>query len=161
MRSDCKTPRYLSRSLTNSRQISPRPVLQPMFMPTPLPPAHSPPTTSPTQLSTPQLSNHTSSTSTPISQAPPPRMQTPQSTTQTPILKSLHGSWSLDETSKLQSLARESDCTSNDGVIDWNWVINQMGGTRSRHQILIKATELGLKREYSEYRCLSVLMGVL
>lgn len=34
-----------------------------------------------------------------------------------------------------------------DDGIDWDWVVEQMACSRSRHQILCKAVELGLKGE--------------
>ncbi|KAJ3005721.1 hypothetical protein NUW54_g4217 [Trametes sanguinea] len=33
----------------------------------------------------------------------------------------------------------------NKGEIEWDWVIQQWGNSRTRHQILLKATSLGLK----------------
>jgi len=35
------------------------------------------------------------------------------------------------------------------GEIEWDWVISQYGNSRTRHQILIKATALGLKESSS------------
>lgn len=33
--------------------------------------------------------------------------------------------------------------------VDWDWVITQFGSARSRHQVLIKAVQLGLKGTWS------------
>ena len=41
---------------------------------------------------------------------------------------------------------KRSQDEADDGV-DWDWVVKQMGCSRSRHQILCKAVELGLKCE--------------
>lgn len=56
------------------------------------------------------------------------------------------GAWSDEETERLKRLAEQSRETGpNKGEIEWDWVIQQWGNTRTRHQILLKATALGLK----------------
>lgn len=55
------------------------------------------------------------------------------------------GTWSDEETERLKKLAEQSKSTGSSGEIEWDWVINQWGNSRTRHQILIKATNLGLK----------------
>ncbi|TFK46130.1 hypothetical protein OE88DRAFT_1668316 [Heliocybe sulcata] len=55
------------------------------------------------------------------------------------------GTWSDEETERLKRLAEQSKTTGGSGDIEWDWVINQWGNSRTRHQILIKATNLGLK----------------
>ncbi|KAI0635687.1 hypothetical protein C8Q77DRAFT_1071664 [Trametes polyzona] len=58
------------------------------------------------------------------------------------------GTWSEEETEKLKRLAEQSKemgGAQNKGEIEWDWVIQQWGNSRTRHQILLKATSLGLK----------------
>ncbi|EMD34095.1 hypothetical protein CERSUDRAFT_117601 [Gelatoporia subvermispora B] len=58
------------------------------------------------------------------------------------------GTWSEDETEKLRRLAEQSKemgGAQNKGEIEWDWVVQQWGNSRTRHQILLKATNLGLK----------------
>ncbi|KAF5359834.1 hypothetical protein D9756_003245 [Leucocoprinus leucothites] len=55
------------------------------------------------------------------------------------------GAWSDEETERLKKLAEESKSVGTSGEIEWDWVVHQWGNTRTRHQILIKATSLGLK----------------
>ncbi|KAI0768082.1 hypothetical protein BD413DRAFT_566552 [Trametes elegans] len=58
------------------------------------------------------------------------------------------GTWSEEETDRLKRLAeqsREMGGPQNKGEIEWDWVIQQWGNSRTRHQILLKATSLGLK----------------
>ncbi|KAK7690831.1 hypothetical protein QCA50_005932 [Cerrena zonata] len=54
------------------------------------------------------------------------------------------GTWSEDETERLRRLAEQSR-EANKGEIEWDWVITQWGNSRTRHQILLKATSMGLK----------------
>jgi hypothetical protein len=56
------------------------------------------------------------------------------------------GAWSDEETERLKKMAEEKNSS---GEIDWDALINQWGSGRSRHQILIKATQLGLKESSS------------
>ncbi|KAH9945269.1 uncharacterized protein BXZ73DRAFT_38764 [Epithele typhae] len=58
------------------------------------------------------------------------------------------GTWSEEETDRLKRLAEQSKemgNAPNKGEIEWDWVIHQWGNSRTRHQILLKATSLGLK----------------
>jgi hypothetical protein len=79
------------------------------------------------------------------------------------------GAWSDTETERLKKLAEESRMMGTGADIEWDWVVNQWGNGRSRfvcgpfslfqnglmnrmmlrHQILIKATSLGLKSSTS------------
>ncbi|CAE6510885.1 unnamed protein product [Rhizoctonia solani] len=59
-----------------------------------------------------------------------------------------HGTWRDEESEKLKQLAEHSRATSKmngQDKIDWDWVVERFGASRTRHQILIKATHLGLK----------------
>ncbi|THH01626.1 hypothetical protein EW026_g1131 [Hermanssonia centrifuga] len=58
------------------------------------------------------------------------------------------GAWSEEETDRLRRLAdqsRDMGGAQSKGEIEWDWVVQQWGNTRTRHQILLKATSLGLK----------------
>ncbi|KAL1746091.1 hypothetical protein HDZ31DRAFT_35009 [Schizophyllum fasciatum] len=55
------------------------------------------------------------------------------------------GGWSEEEVEKLKRLHEQSKAHSLTEDQTWDWVIQQYGPTRTRHQILIKATSLGLK----------------
>ncbi|PPR03081.1 hypothetical protein CVT24_012394 [Panaeolus cyanescens] len=55
------------------------------------------------------------------------------------------GSWSDEETERLKKLAEDSKSKSSSGEIEWDWVVQEWGPSRSRHQILLKATSLALK----------------
>ncbi|KAH7884499.1 hypothetical protein F5I97DRAFT_1889941 [Phlebopus sp. FC_14] len=57
------------------------------------------------------------------------------------------GAWSDEETEKLKKLAEEHR-TAN-GEIAWDALCEEWGNSRTRHQILIKATSLGLKESSS------------
>ncbi|EIW83906.1 hypothetical protein CONPUDRAFT_135546 [Coniophora puteana RWD-64-598 SS2] len=59
------------------------------------------------------------------------------------------GAWSDEETERLKQLAEQSRGRGAGAEIDWDWIIAQWGNTRTRHQILIKATGLGLKESTS------------
>ncbi|KAH0585473.1 hypothetical protein H2248_008713 [Termitomyces sp. 'cryptogamus'] len=59
------------------------------------------------------------------------------------------GAWSDEETERLKKLAEESRSGMQTGEIDWDRVVAQWGNSRTRHQILIKATSLGLKESSS------------
>ncbi|KAF8704741.1 hypothetical protein RHS03_05985, partial [Rhizoctonia solani] len=59
-----------------------------------------------------------------------------------------HGTWRDEESEKLKQLAEHSRASSKmngQDKIDWDWVVERFGASRTRHQILIKATHLGLK----------------
>ncbi|KAJ7645387.1 hypothetical protein B0H17DRAFT_1104084 [Mycena rosella] len=55
------------------------------------------------------------------------------------------GPWSDDEVERLKKLAEDSKARSGTGETDWDWVVGEWGPGRTRHQILLKATGLGLK----------------
>ncbi|KAF8959526.1 hypothetical protein BDZ97DRAFT_1761389 [Flammula alnicola] len=55
------------------------------------------------------------------------------------------GAWSDEETERLKKVAEESRSKGPSGDIEWDWVIQEWGISRTRHQILIKATAMGLK----------------
>ncbi|KAG8213434.1 hypothetical protein J3R82DRAFT_11947 [Butyriboletus roseoflavus] len=57
------------------------------------------------------------------------------------------GAWSDEETEKLKKLAEEHRNAS--GEIAWDALCEKWGNSRTRHQILIKATSLGLKESSS------------
>ena len=66
----------------------------------------------------------------------------------TPAAAGNQGAWSEEETEKLRKLAEESKSQgahSANGEIDWDWVCAAWGAGRTRHQILIKATNVGMK----------------
>lgn len=66
----------------------------------------------------------------------------------TPAASGNQGAWSDEETERLKQLAEDSKNAgsgTDSGHIDWDWVCNTWGSGRTRHQILIKATNLGLK----------------
>ncbi|CAE6475137.1 unnamed protein product [Rhizoctonia solani] len=59
-----------------------------------------------------------------------------------------HGTWRDEESEKLKQLAelsRASSKMNGQDKVDWDWVVERFGASRTRHQILIKATHLGLK----------------
>ena len=58
-----------------------------------------------------------------------------------------HGPWHHLETKRLHMLV-DLSTTSSQGRTDWDWVSRKFGPTRSRHQVLCKAVELGLKSMY-------------
>ncbi|KAJ7086167.1 hypothetical protein B0H15DRAFT_361375 [Mycena belliarum] len=55
------------------------------------------------------------------------------------------GPWSDDELERLNKLAADSKAASASGETDWDWVVGEWGPGRTRHQILLKATGLGMK----------------
>ncbi|VDB94285.1 unnamed protein product [Peniophora sp. CBMAI 1063] len=62
-----------------------------------------------------------------------------------PAPASASGTWAEDEIEKLKRLAEQSKTTNTTGDVNWDWVVQSWGPARSRHQILLKATSLGLK----------------
>ncbi|KAJ3744155.1 hypothetical protein DFH05DRAFT_1494106 [Lentinula detonsa] len=83
--------------------------------------------------------------------APPPATPTaPPPTPTVSITTSVtgnSGAWSDEEIERLKSLAEEK--RTNSGEIDWDDITSHWGSTRTRHQILIRATQLGLKESSS------------
>ncbi|KAJ7510473.1 hypothetical protein B0H11DRAFT_2269837 [Mycena galericulata] len=55
------------------------------------------------------------------------------------------GPWSDEEIERLKKLAEDSKSRTASGEMEWDWVVAEWGGGRTRHQILLKATGLGLK----------------
>ncbi|KAJ7183210.1 hypothetical protein C8R46DRAFT_1066272 [Mycena filopes] len=55
------------------------------------------------------------------------------------------GPWSEDEVERLKKLAEDSRASSASKEIEWDWVVSEYGQGRTRHQILLKATNIGLK----------------
>ncbi|KAH8831351.1 hypothetical protein DL96DRAFT_1587424 [Flagelloscypha sp. PMI_526] len=60
------------------------------------------------------------------------------------------GQWSDEEMETLKSLAEASRAKTSNGEIDWDYVVSGFGGHRTRHQVLIKGTLLGLKESSSK-----------
>ncbi|KAI9457197.1 hypothetical protein F5148DRAFT_1322656 [Russula earlei] len=55
------------------------------------------------------------------------------------------GAWTDEEVDRLKRFAEQSRTSGSSNETDWDWVVGQWGNTRTRHQILLKATALGLK----------------
>ncbi|KAF5392205.1 hypothetical protein D9757_001439 [Collybiopsis confluens] len=84
----------------------------------------------------------------PVSAAAPPS-QAPSATV-SPSSNSgstISGAWSDEELDRLKRLADKKRNSS--GEIDWDDIVASWGNARTRHQILIKATQLGLKESSS------------
>lgn len=64
--------------------------------------------------------------------------------------KRFTGAWTAEEVERITRAAQECKmCLSSGGVVvDWKAAIQAFGETRSKHQILVKAVELGLKGEW-------------
>ncbi|TFK28187.1 hypothetical protein FA15DRAFT_612696 [Coprinopsis marcescibilis] len=86
----------------------------------------------------------TSTTPQPTSNVTPPAASTSASASVSAGI-----AWPEDEVEKLKRLAEESKSSSNNGEVDWDHVVKQLGDKRTRHQVLIKATALGLKESSS------------
>ncbi|KAF9815619.1 hypothetical protein IEO21_04479 [Rhodonia placenta] len=91
---------------------------------------------------------------TPVQSSPPPSASTTgtistfNAATGTAAPGGQQGTWSEEETDRLRKLAeqsREMGGPQNKGEIEWDWVVSQWGNSRTRHQILLKATSMGLK----------------
>ncbi|KAF7375231.1 hypothetical protein MSAN_00409700 [Mycena sanguinolenta] len=84
----------------------------------------------------------------PPAKAQPPPLQastsTPPITPSAPSSGTL-GPWSDEEIERLKKLAEDSKAATASKEFEWDWVVGQWGPGRSRHQILLKATQLGLK----------------
>ena len=59
------------------------------------------------------------------------------------------GAWTPDEVERIKQAAKDCKLCLSTGevVVDWKAAIEVFGETRSKHQILVKAVELGLKGE--------------
>ncbi|OCF37140.1 hypothetical protein I316_01047 [Kwoniella heveanensis BCC8398] len=66
----------------------------------------------------------------------------------------IHGPWKPSEIERLRTLVSFSTDV-EDGApidhVDWTWVVDNFGGTRNRHQVLIKAVELGLRESSTHH----------
>ncbi|OCF61872.1 hypothetical protein L486_01535 [Kwoniella mangroviensis CBS 10435] len=65
-----------------------------------------------------------------------------------PTNRVIHGPWKPSEVERLRTLVAFSRDVEDNAPIDhtdWSWVVDNFGGTRNRHQVLIKAVELGLR----------------
>ncbi|KAG7089923.1 hypothetical protein E1B28_011555 [Marasmius oreades] len=93
-------------------------------------------------------------------QHPPPTTQpnaAPGATTSTAVAgpsgsgsnNTSSGAWSDEEVERLKKLFEESKSNGQSGEAGWDWVVSKWGKGRSRHQILIKATQIGLKESTS------------
>lgn len=73
-------------------------------------------------------------------------MSSPSDTTKG---KRYTGAWTSAEVDRLRQVAKDNKIclSSGDVVVDWKVAIELFGDTRSKHQILVKAVELGLKGE--------------
>ncbi|KAG8965620.1 hypothetical protein FRC00_010173 [Tulasnella sp. 408] len=96
------------------------------------------------QPSNPAYPHSAVATSQPTTQLPQPSAIVPPVPSRSNV-QSTHGAWSDEETERLKTLAEQSKSRTSNGDIDWDWTVDQFGETRTRHQILIKATNLGLK----------------
>ncbi|KZT73127.1 hypothetical protein DAEQUDRAFT_743343 [Daedalea quercina L-15889] len=107
------------------------------------PPATAAPASTSTTATTPGPSSTPAPpTSTPSYSATQPAASTSSSSV------GQQGSWSPEEEDRLRKLAeqsREQGGPQNKGEIEWDWVVQQWGNSRTRHQILLRATALGLK----------------
>ncbi|KAF7796000.1 hypothetical protein EIP86_007169 [Pleurotus ostreatoroseus] len=127
----------------------------PQAQPTPAPSTPAPPTHSGAATPAPAPAASTSAQASAPAPAPSAPAQVPPSSlsafnasTGTTAPGGTQGAWSTEETSKLKQLAEQSRETSGaqgKGEIEWDWVVQHWGNTRTRHQILLKATALGLK----------------
>ncbi|KAK4688724.1 hypothetical protein P7C73_g1375, partial [Tremellales sp. Uapishka_1] len=87
-----------------------------------------------------------SSPPSPASPPSPPNTEDPLSPTLMPVPPSvIHGSWQPIEVNRLRHLHLTAPKTAA-GTTDWNWIVQHLGKVRTRHQVLIKAVELGLRK---------------
>ncbi|WVR08186.1 hypothetical protein IAU60_005232 [Kwoniella sp. DSM 27419] len=66
----------------------------------------------------------------------------------------VHGPWLSSEIERLRALVTHSSEIEDGAPVDhvnWTWVVDQFEGTRNRHQVLIKAVELGLRATSTHY----------
>ena len=77
-------------------------------------------------------------------------------TAETTILRQLVAKAVAAHPKTLAAVAASSglpvDLSAGDLPVDWQWVCEQMAGIRSRHQVLCKAVDLGLKSGYDLLR---------
>ncbi|TEB25184.1 hypothetical protein FA13DRAFT_1738608 [Coprinellus micaceus] len=89
----------------------------------------------------PTVSQPVASTSTQGTPAPAPVVTT--TVTAAGVVNS--GPWTDEENERLRQLAEDSKSHTANGEMDWEYVIRHFGDGRTRHQILIRATAMGLK----------------
>ncbi|TCD70223.1 hypothetical protein EIP91_004404 [Steccherinum ochraceum] len=124
------------------------------------PPQQAPP---PQQQPAPSASTPGMSSTTQTQASPVPAPQTVSASAPPPVTGTLstfnaatgnvapggqQGTWSEEETERLRRLAEQSRDVGgahSKGEIEWDWVVHQWGNSRTRHQILLKATSMGLK----------------
>ncbi|KAJ7880975.1 hypothetical protein B0H14DRAFT_3106045 [Mycena olivaceomarginata] len=88
-----------------------------------------------------------------LNRQPRPNQLPPQASTSSPAAPSGSGNggtrthWSDEEVERLKKLAEDSKAASASKEIEWDWVAGQWGPGRTRHQILLKATNLGPQGE--------------
>ncbi|WVQ96112.1 hypothetical protein IAU59_003214 [Kwoniella sp. CBS 9459] len=117
---------------------------------TPNPPSRLSDTVARSSSTTPQpFLRHQASSSSPRRSVPPlPPLPSPSTS------RLIHGPWKPSEVERLRTLVSFSTDV-EDGApidhVDWTWVVNNFGGTRNRHQVLIKAVELGLRESSTHY----------
>ncbi|THV01029.1 hypothetical protein K435DRAFT_963703 [Dendrothele bispora CBS 962.96] len=75
----------------------------------------------------------------PAPPAPSPTVTAPTSATGN------QGAWSDEEVERLKKLSAEARAAGQTGDAEWDWIVNQWGNGRTKRQILLKATQLGLK----------------
>ncbi|KAJ6468369.1 hypothetical protein C8R45DRAFT_1105731 [Mycena sanguinolenta] len=81
----------------------------------------------------------------PKAQPPPPQASTSTPVTPSPSSSGTLGPWSDEEIERIKKLAEDSKTATASKEFEWDWVVGQWGPGRTRHQILLKATQLGLK----------------
>ncbi|CAL1716426.1 unnamed protein product [Somion occarium] len=130
------TTPYYSYPQAAATYYAPPPQPQPAPVPTTAPSGSTTPVPPPSVTHVPPQTTPATSTSGTIS--------TFNAATGTVAAGGQQGSWSEEETERLRRLAEQSR-EANKGEIEWDWVVQQWGNSRTRHQILLKATSMGLK----------------
>ncbi|KAF8339586.1 uncharacterized protein EI90DRAFT_2966733 [Cantharellus anzutake] len=104
---------------------------------------------SPAQSESPQTQQTTTTSSQPSGFPGPPAPMHPgqavafNSMKQSPMLHG--GTWTAEDVQKLKDIVDQYKGGDVQKEVDWDWVVNQFGVSKTRHQILIKATQMGLK----------------
>ncbi|KAH9998802.1 hypothetical protein BJV74DRAFT_986621 [Russula compacta] len=106
-------------------------------------PGYYPSMTTQTAPAPPQTSSSAPASTQIISSTSTPATSTLTMATSNPAGAS--GAWADEEVERLKRLAEQSRTSGSSNETDWDWVVGQWGNTRTRHQILLKATALGLK----------------
>lgn len=127
---------------------TPAPVQPPAESTAPAPaPTHTPvsaTTSAPAPAAQPSTSTTASTTAAPAP-SPASGLSAFNAATGTAAPGGTQGAWTEEETDRLKRLSEQSKEMSSNGEVEWDWVVQQWGNTRTRHQILLKATSLGLK----------------